>query len=431
MCVLLTLALTYRLGMLIFSRWHGLIAVAVQVGWRMGGALTPFVTGFPLGDVARIARYDAAVPVFGLCALWFTLSALRRPAAYKFFGAGVCAGLAMLCHLYGGFWLAALLIPIMLVMKRQKIRHLFLTLIGFGLMLLPWILFIVSGWDDYVNQNRHYGAQFNLNGGNFLLGNLVNEGQRYQPILDTAQIAWGARLGIILLLIGLLWLLVRALRYKNAPSQILLLVTGSLVSLLALVSPVKTFSYLATVWPLFALIIAAGWFWLWTLTIKRGWKPLLLLGFAFAMLEGGLSIWKMQTNAAKITPYRAYTQEIAALLPAHSRVIGLQHYWFGLADQLEDYRSILTFINWTNPIYVKHPITFSEAAQNFPANILLIDQHMLDFLQEAARSTSDMHYLVVQIDEYLRAHHAQLIGNLWDATYGRCLIYQLDATGIG
>jgi hypothetical protein len=54
---------------------------------------------------------------------------------------------------------------------------------------------------------------------------------------------------------------------------------------------------------------------------------------------------------------------------------------------------------------------------------------MLDFLQEASDSTSGMHYLVVQIDEYLRERHARLIGNLWDATYGRCLIYQLDPAG--
>ena len=430
-CMMLTLALTYRLGALIFSRWHGFIAVAILAGWRMGGALTPVVTGIPLGDVARIARYDAAVPVFGLCGLWFMLSALRRPAMYKFFGAGVCAGLAMLCHLYGGFWLASLLITIISVLKRQKIRHLFIVLTGFGVTLLPWIVFIVSGWDDYVNQNRRYGGQFNVNGGNFFTGNLVNEGQRYQPILDTTQVAWGARLGIVLLVIGVLWLFAWALRRGQPASQILLLVTGSLVGLFALVSPVKTFSYLATVWPLFALIITAGWFWLWTLTTKRGWKPLLVLIFSFAMIEGGVSIWNVQSVAAKITPYRTYTEEIAALLPANSRVIGLQHYWFGLADHLEDYRSILTFINWTNPIYVKHPISFSEAARTFPANILLIDQHMLDFLQEAKLSTSGMHYLVEQINTYLRERHAQLIGNLWDATYGRCLIYQLDPVESG
>jgi hypothetical protein len=226
-------------------------------------------------------------------------------------------------------------------------------------------------------------------------------------------------------------MLLRALQHKNAASQLLLLVTGSLVILLALVSPVKTFSYLATVWPLFALIIAAGWFGLWNLATKPVSRRLLVLLFGLLMIEGGIRIVKVQTVAAKVTPYRAYTQEIAALLPADSRVIGLQHYWFGLTDHLADYRSILTFINWTNPIYVEHPITFAEAAETFPANTLLIDQHMLDFLQEASRTTSGMHYRVVQLDEYLRDHHAQLIGNFWDKTYGRCLIYRLDPVEAG
>jgi len=50
---MLTLALTYRLGTQLFSRWHGLIAVAILVIWRIAAPIyyLPSGTGLrPLGS---------------------------------------------------------------------------------------------------------------------------------------------------------------------------------------------------------------------------------------------------------------------------------------------------------------------------------------------------------------------------------------------
>jgi 4-amino-4-deoxy-L-arabinose transferase-like glycosyltransferase len=475
-CMMLTLALTYRLGTRLFSEWHGLITTALLAGWRLGGPITAVVTGIPLGDVGRIARYDAAVPVFGLCAAWLMASAMCQPTRWKFFGAGVCAGLAMLCHLYGGFWLAVLLLVAVVNFRRQfvgnedghmrachrqaptrptttlsrlftkrfrsirdrintaslsRVQVIAAILLGFGVTLTPWLVFIASGWDDFVVQNRHNSTPFKPGNGQLFIDNILNEGQRYQPILDTAQAGWGAKVGLALLVMGLVWLITKAIRNGDRSARTLLLITSVLVALFAVVSPIKTFNYLATVWPFFGLIAAAGWIWLWQFSKTHTAKRLLTVLFTLMLIEGGIRIVKVQNVAEKVTSYRAYTEEIVLHLPPNSKVIGLQNYWFGLAEHVQDYRSLLTFIHWTNPEFAAQPITFSEAARTFQANILLIDQHMLDFLQEGSRAESDMHYLVVQIDEYLRARHARLIGNLWNTTYGRCLIYELDSPDAG
>jgi hypothetical protein len=62
--ILLTLALTHRLGAKLFSPWHGTMAIAILVTWRIAGPFAHLVSGIPLADVARIIRYDSAVPVF-------------------------------------------------------------------------------------------------------------------------------------------------------------------------------------------------------------------------------------------------------------------------------------------------------------------------------------------------------------------------------
>jgi hypothetical protein len=454
-CIMLTLAITYRLGASCFSHWHGGVAVAVLVGWRVAGPLSPHFSGIPLADIARIARYDAAVPLFGLAALGLGITALRHPTRRKWFGVGVLAALAFLCHLYGGFWLAVLLLAMLLRFRQRALPLILVTLLGFALTLLPWLLFITSNWQDFLAQNRNLAGRFNLLSMTFYETNLFSEGARYQPLLDTAQYFWGARLWLALMALGLIGLTLRA-RRGHKPSQTLLVVLGGLVSLFALFSPVKTFSYLATLWPLFALVVAVGCVMLWQFNpitrrfayklsyclgkfspksissglsvsygVQQGWKLIVILLLMLPLVEGRVSLRRVRNLAAQITPYQIYTDAIARSLPPDSRVLGLHHYWFGLAEHTASYRSLLVPINWTNSAYVEKPIPFGEAVDMIPSDILLIDQHMLYLLREAAVPDSSLYPLIVQFDRYLREHDAQLIGNIYDPTYGQTLIYQL------
>ena len=107
---LLILVLTYMLGQRLFGPTIGLLAVAFLLCVRLTGLTRIQVSGILLLDMARIARYDMVVPVFGLASLHAYLSAKRGGAAIRlsvYALAGLFAGLAGLSHLYGIFWIIA------------------------------------------------------------------------------------------------------------------------------------------------------------------------------------------------------------------------------------------------------------------------------------------------------------------------------------
>src|SRR6266571_5505120 len=65
----LTLVLTFALGVRLFNAWVGALAVALLVCVRWSGLTYVQLSGIPLVDLARIARYDPLVPVLGIGAL--------------------------------------------------------------------------------------------------------------------------------------------------------------------------------------------------------------------------------------------------------------------------------------------------------------------------------------------------------------------------
>ncbi|MCQ3980512.1 MAG: hypothetical protein DPW09_44450, partial [Anaerolineae bacterium] len=316
-----------------------------------------------------------------------------------------------------------------------------ISLIGFGLALTPWLLFVASGWSDFIQQNRNYADRFGLLDSRFYLLNLLNEVERYDPILNGAKQSLGAWLWLILCSLSLIWLLKRSLTgWVNISSsnpvpgpgspvissRLLIAVLITLGSFFAFLLSFKTFSYLATLWPLFALVIAAGFIHLWqTPTPRRWWRPVLALLFLLGTVEGILTSVRLHAAARQLTLYQTFTGAIAAHLPPQSRVLGLQHYWLGLAAHGQNYRSILVPIFWTNPNYVSQPLSFAQAAQMRPPQIILLDQIMLDFLAETAQPDHPLHQLGQDIWTYLAEQQAHLIGQLDDPTYGPMQIYEL------
>jgi hypothetical protein len=191
----------------------------------------------------------------------------------------------------------------------------------------------------------------------------------------------------------------------------------------------KTFSYLASLWPLFALSIAAGLGYAWRArTSQRWWRPVLALCFCLALVEGGLASLQLHARARQSTPYQSYTQVVADRLPPQRRLMGLPHFWLGLAGGGWEYRSILVPIFWTSPAYVSAPRAFSQAVQvPIPPEVVLLDQVMLDFLAENASPDAPFHSLGSEIRTYLEAQQANLIAEVEDKTYGRTQIYLLEA----
>jgi 4-amino-4-deoxy-L-arabinose transferase-like glycosyltransferase len=453
--ITLTLALTHRLGTKLFSPWHGTLAVAILVTWRIAGPFPHLVSGIPLADVARIVRYDSAVPVFGLAALLLlvhTLTADRRPptsdphstkfAIRNFLGIGFLTGLAALSHVYGAFWLPALLLATFWVLGRQAVKPALVAGFGFGLALAPWLIFVASGWSDFLGQNRNYAGRFGLLDGRFYLINLLNEVERYDPILNGAKQSLGAWLWLVACSLSLAWIIVNsqrlptpdprpptpALSFPVISARILVAVLAALGGLFALLLSFKTFSYLATLWPLFALTIAAGFIHAWQApTTRRWWRPALSLLFLLALAEGLFTHARLQLLAQQTTPYQVFGQAVAAKLPPQSRVLGLQHYWLGLAQHSRAYQSVLVPIFWTSSHYVAQPLSFAQALQADPPQVILLDQTMLDFLAETTAPDHPLHQLGLDIWAYLAERQARLIGRVDDATYGRMEIYEMTA----
>ncbi|HEX9926743.1 MAG TPA: hypothetical protein VGD99_29115, partial [Anaerolineae bacterium] len=449
--ITLTLALTHRLGTKLFSPWHGMVAVAVLAGWRIAGPFIHLASGIPMADVARITRYDSAVPVFGLAALLILVNTLKQGCLSQarimsdaasahghglqpggladsrlFLAMGALVGLATLSHLYGAFWLPALWLAGLWLVGRRSLKPILLSGVGFGLVLSPWLLFVASGWADFLGQYRNYSHRFGLLDVRFYIINLLTEVERYDPILSGARQSLGAWLWLIMCSLSLGWLVYRAIWRQEPAARILVASLGTMGLLFTFLLAFKTFNYLATLWPLFALALATGFVGAWqTRTNRRWWRPLLASIFCLALLEGGITQWRMHVLAWQTTPYQTYTQTIAARLPPDSRILALQHYWLGLADRSQTYRSLLVPIYWTSPDYVVEPIPFDQAAQAIPANIVLLDQIMLDFLAGAASPEAALHPLGLEIRAYLAAHQARLLAEVDDPTYGRMQIYRL------
>jgi 4-amino-4-deoxy-L-arabinose transferase-like glycosyltransferase len=312
------LGLTYALGRRLYGGALGALAAWMLVGLRL--ALERSASGIPLLDLARIARYDIAVPSLVLATLLCFVAADQRPtinaqrglrsedrglriseaqvsqfsilnsqffAQWRYFATGVLAGLACLAHVYGGLVLA----PIgALLLWRFGLRALrrpepYLIGAGFALALLPWAIYIAQDVPAYFGQMLPEQARFRLWEPAFYIDSLLRERSRYSRLLriDGATVLW-PRLGIWVALLGLPMSFVLLLRRNfssgrdwslanrdcgprqsaicHLPSAIctgdrlLLLALPLLALLLALLVNLKFYNYITLLLPFIALNLA-------------------------------------------------------------------------------------------------------------------------------------------------------------------------------
>jgi 4-amino-4-deoxy-L-arabinose transferase-like glycosyltransferase len=138
-------------------------AVGRQIGGTRCGALAVWLevflcvladkprSGIPLLEFARVARPDIAVPACGLAALWVFNVAEQRRKAWLYVVAGIFTGLAGLAHLYGAFYLPALILALYFRRRQKVFREppIYLMLAGFVLAGLPWLWFAAQSFSDY------------------------------------------------------------------------------------------------------------------------------------------------------------------------------------------------------------------------------------------------------------------------------------------
>jgi 4-amino-4-deoxy-L-arabinose transferase-like glycosyltransferase len=421
---LIVLSLTFALGRRLFGARAGAVAVLILLLARLAAINATHLTGIPLLDQARIVRYDIAVPVFGLASLVAWLKAQTDGRAWRDLLSGALAGLAGVSHLYGAFWLPALLL---LTLTARRSRHAFAWLVlGFILPWLPWLAYISTDVSDFIHQSRNYADRFDLLAPGFYLNNLATEVRRYA--LNTGEAGGGMPLGlgtwcsVIGILAAPIALAGRAWRGDwNARAVVLPLAT--IEALFALLLALKTPSYAVTLWPLMA--IAGGWGAVRLWARRRAWGRLLVIASALTVgLEGLWRIAGLLAAGPHTTPYEVYMAQVAEHIPPGARVLGLQNYWLGLRHT--DYRALLVPFFLNDPRYTPHPLPLDQALEMQAADVVLIDVRMSAYLEEIAHPDHPDHAKWLAFWGFMERHQARLAAQVDDASYGPMRIYWLD-----
>ena len=354
------------------------LAVGSQVGGGRVGALALLLmlsvrvaaggdgTGILLLDRARINRYDIAVPVFGLFALWTFNRAERHRSQTGYSLTGFLAGLSSLSHLYGLFWLPVF-VGLLLVRHRSGLwrqRTLWLLLVGFAGAWVPWVLYIATGWSDYLGQMRPMADRFDVFTPSFYVNNVLHgDGPiSLEWSVRTVRALSFVRIGTWTMLLAgpaacatMIW----EARHRpgGAVSSLAGATVAQVVMFVALLN-VKNMQYMIALWPLGALALAWFGVWLWDrrLLAVRG---ALLIVLGLIVVEGVTRVAHAQRNARQTTPYDWYEAEVASCLSPDSRVLGLQHYWLGLRQYV--YRSWLLPISFALPRYAREPMSLDQA----------------------------------------------------------------------
>ena len=408
--LLLVVAIGYQLG----SPHVGVLAAILLVALRVTAGNN--ATGILLLDLARINRYDIAVPVFGLMALLSFNRAERYDSRLWFVVAGLLVGLSSLSHMYGAFWLPAFFIVLAYRWRWKLLRQSapYLMLAGFVSVWLPWCVYIASHWTDYLNQTRLVADRFRIFQPSFYISNVLHEVDRYRSIGIRNPSAWILVLGVPAALASMLWW---TRKRDQAPAFALAAAAITQAVLFALLLKVKSPAYLIALWPLGALALAWLAVWLWNdknaATTARVGIALLM---AFIIAEGAVRIGRTWTLAKETTPNEEFTRKVAACIPANSLVLGLQHYWLGLRQY--PYRSWLLPIYYSHPVYYHERMTMDEALERVQPDVILIDRYMHDYFESISPAGHADHRLYEGFQTFMARHGAELTCVVEDKTYG-------------
>jgi 4-amino-4-deoxy-L-arabinose transferase-like glycosyltransferase len=387
-------------------------------------------TGILLLDRARINRYDIAVPVFGLLALWAFNRATRDRSHPWYVLTGLLTGLSSLSHLYGLFWLPVFVGILTARHGSAVLRQpsLWLLLAGFACPWLPWTVYVATGWSDYLGQMRLDADRFDLLNPTFYLDNVLH-GQG--PIslewsVRTVRALSFVRVGTWTMLLAgpaalgtIVW---EARRHARPAAGALAAASLAQTVMFVALLKVKTFGYMIALWPLGALLLAWLGVWLWD-------RRLLLVRLALLMLlgliaaEGTTRIAHAWRNARQTTPYGWYEAEVASCIPPGSLVLGLQHYWLGLRQY--PYRTWLLPIDLASPLYYHDPITLDQALERVNPAVILVDRYIDDLMMKAIDLQDPNHRLYIGFEAFKTRRDAKLSCVIRDPTYGTMQIYRV------
>jgi 4-amino-4-deoxy-L-arabinose transferase-like glycosyltransferase len=427
---LMVLLLVHHISRALFGQREAMVAVGLLLLLRL--VAPEYGTGIPLFDIAHTNRPDIAVPAFGLAAFAFFLSGETSGQIWRYLVCGLLIGLASLAHLYGAFWLPALLTVLVLRHGLQRPMRIatVVMIAGFAVPWIPVLIWLASGWDSFIGQSQLVAARFDVLSPAFYLHNLLHEYQRF-GVLHLLKADGGIdwfRPGAWSTIIGAPLALVVMLRQRNTtrsdtPFTLAIVLTVQAV-LFALLINIKFFNYFIALWPIVVFTLAWLSLYLWNRWQQRWARSILIALLALIGIEGAIRIAGEQVRASVATPYNRYEQRIAAHLPDNARVIGLNRYWLGLRQY--DYRSWLVPILLSDSLYTQRPVTLDSALERIAPYILLIDRDMRRYLDEIADPANPRHNYHIQLQRYLQRHGARQEAEVVDRTYGTMEIIRIS-----
>jgi 4-amino-4-deoxy-L-arabinose transferase-like glycosyltransferase len=419
-CGTLTLALTAALARAVGGRLAGpaLSAAAawLLLLWKWTPSDLDFLgSGLPLLDIARIARYDILVPVFGLAAFLAWLRGRNGRWPWLLAG-GLLAGLSGLANVYGAFWIAALAVLTMLESRAGRWRRLAWLLAGAAAPLLAWAAVLLAHLDETRGQFIKHAGRFDLLRPAFYLDNLLNEAHRY--FLGVRDPATYLRLGFWLVALGLpaslLWLAWRWWRRGEARARWLLVPALALPGLLALLDSEKRFYYLIVAIPIFAVIVAWAATELFRCASRSGQAGLAALA-ALLAVQAGLGVASQQALARQaVAPATVYAELRAIVPPGPGIILGSPQLWLGMPAA--NFRSIVLPFLLALPINAR-PIPFEAALGQIDPSIVLMDPE----LRHAIAADYGPPFV-----DYMVAHHARVIGEVPGYEGQGVTVYQLE-----
>lgn len=427
--------LTYELGKKLISPSVGLWAVAILTLFPLAvahqGAGDMYPGAVPWLDFARVIRYDILVPVWVLAASLAFLTALERGSLLLFFMAGVLAGLGTLTHIYGAF----ILVVLGLLLLWQNGRYtfirppLYLFALGWGVTLVPWLLYIAQDWPAYVGQNLRHQSRFELWQIHFYVHNLLQEPWRYVKLVGRFRppLLW-PRPAFWLTLMAVVTAHATLLRHRTQPThRFLLLALPTLFMLLALLVSFKRYTYFVLLLPFVGLTAGFGITLLWAQASHkgRGWQILFALWVGLSLLESGLRWRDYRQAVPTITPYAQITAGIRAAVRPGDKVLMMHDYWLGLADA-DVYSLDLLFV-LSDPAYgwANTPSPMA-VLQEIDPDIVVINQHILKLYRNDPQNIPHPQESMAlqELDAFLQAHCQVVHDGGEDADYGRVLVFR-------
>jgi 4-amino-4-deoxy-L-arabinose transferase-like glycosyltransferase len=421
--------LTFVLGWYLHDRAVGLMAAAVLCLLQLG--LSSSNSGLPFVDIARVARNDILVPVWGLlgslCFLW----AHDRGARWAYLASGACFTLAALSNAFGALFLPFFVVCLLWADGLAALRRLPLYLILLGCLLagLPWLLYVSRDVAGFVGQMTIQSSRNRLDffSPAFYWQNLISERFHYASWVGdhfSRPRLW-PRAGIWVLALAVptaIVLLARRLWRERRLADIFTFVSLPLLALLlALTTNLKIYGYLALVMPFLALQVAFGIVGLWRALGRARPAPraAMAVGLALALIEGQMGVIRNLQTARSVTSYEQLMAPIAASLTPGARVLATHAFWLGLRPAM--------VLSLNLPFYFSNP---GYGAERMPLPVAMA-QLKPDYILADFIVGPNILLLAAQDDPWLEADFWRYVGQhchvalaLPHTDYGPFTLYQ-------